>query len=156
MKRVDRAVIVKAENSEEFKIILYQADWNYDDELEFYQIAEIDTDNFAIGCFEISAYPKEEEKEIQTIEKMIKDAEKEIDELSNSKWNEEGAIRHLKEYIEYLKEEKRKLEEAEETDEIVIDYSMCRLTIRYNGKSIEVEDDKELLFKNMKIKVEKF
>jgi superfamily I DNA/RNA helicase len=154
MKRVDRAV-VKAENNE-IKIELYQADLNYDDELEFYLYQIIDTDNFAIGCFEISVYPKEEKKEIEDIEAMIKKAEKEISDLSNSKWNEEEAIRYKKEYIEYLQEEKRKIEEAEHVKEVIIDYSNCSLKVYYNGKSIEIHDNRDLLFKNLKIIIEKY
>ena len=150
MKRVDRAIIEKK------KVVLCKKDVNYDDDLVYVKIDELEGEfiEFVMGCFEIAVIDMTDE--IGRYENMIEEANKRLEELENSEWNEEEAIINEKEYIEYLKEEKRKLEEAEETDEIVIDYSMCKLNVRYNGKSIEVEDDKELLFKNMKIKIEKF
>jgi hypothetical protein len=156
MKRVDRAVIKIINNR--VNVELYQKeDWSYNDELEFFKIAEIkEESNFAIGCFEVEVFVSVSIDEIKRLEEMIKEAKKELEGLESSKWNESEAIMYKKEYIEYLEEEKRKREEAESVNVIVIDYSMGTLRINYNEKSIEIKDDKELLFKNLEIKIEKY
>jgi hypothetical protein len=76
--------------------------------------------------------------------------------LERSEWNEDEAIRFYSEHIEFLQEQKRKLEEAEIVNKLVMDYKKGQLTIHFNGKTLEIEDDKELLFRNIEIKIEKF
>lgn len=140
---------------EDITVSFYVKDWNYDDELENIKIGEeTEIGEFSIGCFEI--HIENLRGEIETIEKMIEKTKKEIEMLKKSKWNEEEAVLFKEEYLEYLKEEKRKIEEAELVDEIVIEYSKCTLNVKFNGKSVEIDDDYELLFKNVRLKIEKY
>jgi len=150
MKRVDKAVIAVNQGLVSF----YVRDWGYDDELEEIKIAEEVISEFGIGCFEIDV--TDLNGEIEKIEEMIEKTKEEIRKLKKSKWNEEEAVLFKEEYLEYLKEEKRKIEEAELVDEIVIEYSKCTLNVKFNGKSVEIDDDYELLFKNVRLKIEKY
>lgn len=155
MKRVDR-VLLEVKN-DKVNIKFYQVDYNYDDELEHHLIHEINTNentDFAIGCFEISLYPQDEKKEIEHTEKLIEEVKKEIKELK--KKNNEEEIKDRKSFLKYLKRKKKEIEKAEKLKWMTIDYDMGKLTIISNGKSIEVKNDKELIFKNLTIKIEKF
>jgi len=149
MKRVDMA---KVTVKEDITVSFYVKDWNYDDELENVKIGEKVTSEFAIGCFVI--YIENLNGEIEFIEDLIEKTKTEIEKLKKSKWDEEEALLYEEEYLEFLQSEKEKIEEAELVDELVIEYSKCTLNIRYNGKSIEVHEDCEILFKNIKLKIE--
>jgi len=152
MQRVDVALVsIKKEG---ITVSFYIKDWNYDDELENVKIAEKVTSEFAIGCFEIDV--TDLNGEIENIEKIIEKTKKEIERLKKSKWNEEEAVLYKEEYLEYLESEKEKIEQAELVDEIVIEYSKCTLNVKFNGKSVEIDDDCELLFRNMRLKIEKY
>jgi tRNA U34 5-carboxymethylaminomethyl modifying enzyme MnmG/GidA len=156
MKRVDR-VLLEVKNNKVINIKFYQVDYNYDDEIEYHLVNETNTDentDFAIGCFEISLYPKNEKEEIEHTEKLIKEVKEEIKELK--KKNNEEEIKDRKKFLKYLKRKKREIEKAEKLERMTIDYDMGKLTIISNGKSIEVKKDKELIFKNLTIKIEKF
>ena len=149
MQRVDVALVsIKKEG---ITVSFYIKDWNYDDELENVKIAEKVTSEFAIGCFEIDV--TDLNGEIENIEKIIEKTKKEIERLKKSKWNEEEALLYEEEYLEFLQSEKKKIEEAELVDEIVIEYSMCALNVKFNGKSVEINNDCGLLFKNIKLKI---
>jgi hypothetical protein len=158
MKRVDRVILETKNNKVTIKF--YQVDYNYDDEIEYYLIHEAtNLDNnytdFAIGCFEISLYPKNEKEEIEHTKKLIEEVKKEIKELK--KKSNEKEIKYRKDFLKYLKKKKKEIEKAEELEWMTIDYDMGELRIVFNGKSsIEVKKDKELLFKNIEIKIEKF
>ncbi len=150
--RTDIAIVKTEEN--QVKVLLYQKDYNYDDELEYFKIGEAET-NFTIGCFEIEIYNLKDE--IATIEEIIEKTKKRIEELESSKWDESESILFEREYLEYLREEKRKIEEAESVNEIKIEYSMCHLRIIVdNDQEIDIDNDREILFKNIKIKIEKY
>lgn len=133
-------------------------DYNYDDELEYNLIHEINVNenyaDFAIGCFDISIYPQDEKKEIDHTEKLIKEVKEEIKELK--KKNNEKEIEDRKNFLKYLKRKKKEIEKAESVEEMLIDYDMGKLRIAFNDKSIETKNDKELMFKNLTIKIEKF
>jgi tRNA U34 5-carboxymethylaminomethyl modifying enzyme MnmG/GidA len=157
MKRVDK-VTLKVKNDKTINIKFYQVDYNYNDEIEYHLIHEINLNNdytdFAIGCFEISLYPKNEKEKIEHTEKLIEEVKKEIKELK--KKNNEKEIEYKKSFLKYLKRKKKEIEKAESLEEMLIDYDMGELTIISNGKSIKIKKDKELLFKNLTIKIEKF
>ena len=151
MKRVDRVILEAREN----KIVaeLFMKEWSHEDELEYVKVGEINGDlEFAVGCFEIFV----SENEAARLDEMIENAKKEVENLKNSKWNEEEAVIETQEYIEYLKEKKKEIENAEYVERLVIDYSKCILEIDYNGKKIVVDDNREILFNNMKIQIEKY
>jgi len=151
MKRVDRVILEAREDKTVAE--LFMKEWNHEDELEYVKVGEINGDlEFAVGCFEIFV----SENEAARLDEMIENAKKEVENLKNSKWNEEEAVRETQEYIEYLKEKKKEIENAEYVERLVIDYSKCILEIDYNGKKIAVDDDREILFKNMKIQIEKY
>jgi hypothetical protein len=158
MKRVDRVTLRIKDNKTIIRF--YQVDYNYDDEIEYYLISETNLDNnndytdFAIGCFEISLYPQDEKKEIDHTEKLIKEVKEEIKELK--KKNNEEEVKHRKSFLKYLKRKKKEIEKAESVEEMLIDYDMGKLRIAFNNKSIETKKDKELMFKNLTIKIEKF
>ena len=146
--------MAKVTVKEDITVSFYVKDWNYDDELENVKIGEKVTSEFAIGCFVI--YIENLNGEIEFIEDLIEKTKTEIEKLKKSKWNEEEALLYKKEYLEFLQSEKEKIEEAELVDEIVIEYSKCTLNVKFNGKSVEIDDDCELLFRNMRLKIEKY
>jgi DNA repair exonuclease SbcCD ATPase subunit len=91
----------------------------------------------------------------------IEETTEELEELKDSKKNIEEEIREKEEYIERLKERKRNLENMDLIREMVIQYSMCKLTIKYEnekGEYVEmgIDNDKDLTFKNIKLNVWKY
>ncbi|MBX0312717.1 MAG: hypothetical protein JHC31_13285 [Sulfurihydrogenibium sp.] len=115
---------------------------------------------FRLGEFVISVYKINKEEEIRKIEEMIEKAKKELGELRKSPWNEEEAILHLEEYIEYLEEKKKEIEGAEHADKITIEYytNPTYINVTYNDKTIKVEEGerKKILLENIEIVVEKY
>jgi hypothetical protein len=156
MKRINKSVIEL--NNNKVLVTLYRTDETYNDEIEDIQISSLEGDSieFAIGCFEVFIDTQDQTEQLKKIEKMIEKSEKNISELQESKWNEEEAILSEQEYLEYLKEERKKLTEAEDVDRIIIRYSKCKLEICFNEKTIEIDSDTNLIFKNLEIKIEKF
>ncbi|MBX0311478.1 MAG: hypothetical protein JHC31_06830, partial [Sulfurihydrogenibium sp.] len=66
------------------------------------------------------------------------------------------------EFIQYLKDKKRKILKGENVKEIEINYSKCKLEIKWKENNedkyvnLSVEDVKELLFPNLELKIERF
>jgi hypothetical protein len=153
-----REARVKVEDK--IEAVLYDYYDSYDDGLEYVEIDKVEGKliEFPMGCFDVCICINTDKDEI---DEMIEDAKRRLQELEESPWNEEEAIIFQQEYIEYLQEKKKAIEEADETRELVIEYSRCKLTIGYENEKgeyvkIEADDDKEIVFKNVIIKVEKF
>jgi hypothetical protein len=127
--------------------VLYRKDLDDNDELVYIEVDEPKR-NFAIGCFEVfvSRNPK--------IEKLEKEIDKVYEKLRSEQ--SESIKKTYAEWIDVFTKQKQKLLDAETVEEIVMDYAYGKLRIEYNGKSIEIDDNKELFFRNIEIRIEKF
>jgi RecG-like helicase len=115
---------------------------------------------FRLGNFVVSVYKINKKEKMKEIERMTEKAKNELDELRKSPWNEDEAIIHIEEFLEYLDEEKKKIENAEYAETITIEYYIdpTYISITYNDKTTKIEEGerKEILLENIEIVVEKY
>lgn len=151
-------IIIKLEENE-WSYTLYEKDR---DESEFYETIKFIGDGnyaeFIFGNFDVLINLESEKSKLRVINKMIKETEKEIEELKSGKQDEKWAIVAKEEFIKYLKEDEKKIKNAEDVEEIIIDYyplDTAYMNITFNDKTIKINSGErvEIIFKNMEIEV---
>jgi hypothetical protein len=118
---------------------------------------------FAMGCYEIYLRVFHKEEEIERLNKLIELANEDLSDYRKtiSYWTLEvqDVVSSIRDFILYLEKKRKKVENGIRIDELEMEYSKCMLTIKWkeNGEEKRVimtdEEEKELLFSNLELKI---